>query len=374
MQTAGTIIFTITFLIPLCAYSQSAAPPGFSFHRDSENHVTVFYSGNSGLRNGKLSELHRLRSVNISYGTKLTSDDLAYLSTLVNLKGIRIGQEIFDSPIIIEGDLSKLGSMKSLEWVHLCKHDIKDSDLKFIASLPKITELVFNAESELQSGGSAVSDLCADYLCRAKTLESIYVQGYGKLTDEFVLKIADGLPNLKHLDLSCPNLTDKSLRFLAKRCKKLRWLNVHSNRFTDQGVQQLSTAEHLEILWLDSNALTENCVESVAALQKLRQLKLTVPTITDRGVQVLANLGRLELIILRQPPLTDAQFRMFQNHPTLESGFINGEKMSIESVIKVIDTIPNLRHLSVGTRASDLQAAVNRALATKSHSQSASKK
>lgn len=368
MRTSVAVMIAFILSCEL-AFSQNLSEPGFRFHRNRSGQVTsVQYWGDSGLRTAKLHDLPKLSSLEIVYGTTLTADDLDYLSSLTRLEGIQIGQEIIDSPVNIKGDLSVLGKLKSLDWVHLCKHDIEDADLKFIALLPNITHLEFNADSDFGGGGSTVSDRCAHHLCGAKTLESIYIQGYGKLTDEFVSAVSNGLPNLEHLNLSCPSLTDASLGFLATRCEKLKWLDLSSNQFTDQGIQHLSTVKNMEMLWINSSALTSKCIESVAPLKKLRHLELTVPTVTDKTFQILADLKALEIIALRQPSLTDSQFEMLENHPKLESGFLNGESMSVENTVRVISTIPNLKHLNVGAKNPDLQAAVNRALKTKQNS------
>lgn len=348
--------------------AQRDSPHGFEFQRNDKGDVwAIRYWGSSGLQSGGLDDFTTLEFLEIVYGTKLTADDLKYLSSLDQLEGLQIGQDLVDTPVHIEGDLSVLGKLKLLEHVHLCKHDIKDSDLEFISSLPALSQLKFNADSDLDGGGSTLTDRCATHICQAKTLESIYVQGYGNLTDEFVSTITDGLPELEHLNISCPNLTDASLKFLAKRCKELKWLDLGSNRITDHGVEHLSEANNLEMLWIESTSLTSRSIESVASLQKLRHLELTVPTIDDRHAQILADLRKLEIIALRKHPLTDKQFRKFANHPTLKSGFLNGENLSIDNTLKTIESIPNLRHLRVGSKNLELQSAIDRVLQNRSN-------
>lgn len=143
----------------------------------------------------------------------------------------------------------------------------------------------------------------------------------------------------------------------------MKWLNTGSDRFTDEGVKHLANAKSLEELWLRSRSLTAKSVRPVAGLARLLHLSLSVPSIEDEDVQVLANLRRLEILALRKPALTDKQFAMFRNHPTLESAFINGNKLSKDEVVKVIGTLTKLNHLSVGSE--DLQIAVKQALSGK---------
>ena len=348
---------------------QESSPQGFRFHRDDDQHVVaVQYWGSTGLRSGKLHEFPKLDCVYITYGTGLTKDDVAYLSTLTNLEELEIGQDLVDTPVTIEGDLSKLANLKSLEWLHLCKQNPRDTDLAFVASLPKLTHLEFNADSEFHGGKTTITDQCGDFLRQAKSLESVYIQGDGRLTDKFVSKLANGLPKLEHLNMRCDRLTDESLRLLALHSKNLNWLDISSDKFSDRGVKHLSNAKNLRRLWLDSSSLSKACVEHVKGLRKLKHLELTIPTIDDGGVKVIASLRRLELLALRQPALTNEQFAIFRDHPRLESAFINGTKLDDERTVELIGQIPNLSHLSVGSKNPDLQAAINGAILQKPNS------
>ena len=355
-------------LVASCGFSQKtfaqqANTQGLHLTRDKDGRVVaVEYNGVSGLGNARLHKFPHLKSVRIVYGTELTPEDVAYLSTLKNLVEIEMGfAGVSGEFVTIEGDLSMLAELKSLETFRLCKYKMKDEDLEFVASLPRITYLEFNADTNPDEEGPTATDRCADNLSRATTLRDICIYGGGKFTDKFVSKVTQGLPDLEHLDLYSDELTDESLRLLAKRCRKLKWLNIDSKGFTDEGVKHLAHAKNLEMLWLDSDSLSPECVKSVAGLKRLRHLELTVPSIEDEGVHVLANLRQLEILALRRPALTDKQFAMFRNHPTLESAFINGSKLSEEEVVKVIGTLPKLGHLEVGSNNS-LQIAVNQAL------------
>ncbi len=184
--TLCLFVFSACGVLSEDAFSQQHAPDGFRFHRREDGCVdTIEYWGTSGLRSAKLHEFPGLEAVAIVYGTNLLSDDVAYLSTLTNVVDLAIGQDLIDVPVKIEGDLAVLAELKSLESVHLCKHDIKDDDLKFVASLPRLTYLEFNADSDFKGGGFAVTDRCAKYLSKAKAIKGISIQGHGKSTGNF---------------------------------------------------------------------------------------------------------------------------------------------------------------------------------------------
>ena len=116
--------------------------------------------------------------------------------------------------VVIEGDLLKLGRLKNLKDVHLNKDGINDDDLKFVALLPKIHTLEFNADNGYDNA-PICTDRCADHLRSAKTLRSLVIHD-GQFTDKFVAKITEGLSNLEVLSLNSAELTDESLRLLCR--------------------------------------------------------------------------------------------------------------------------------------------------------------
>ena len=87
-------------------------------------------------------------SVTFDYGTELTAKEVDRLSSCTSLTRIVMGYAGVDSEYVeIEGDLLKLGRLKNLKDVHLNKDGINDDDLKFVALLPKIHTLEFNADN-----------------------------------------------------------------------------------------------------------------------------------------------------------------------------------------------------------------------------------
>lgn len=130
------------------AFSQPANTQGLRLIKDEHQRVVaVEYYGSSGLRKAELHEFPHLKGVFIVYGTELSSDDITYLSTLKNVTELEMGGVLVDEYVTIEGGLSKLADLKSLETLFLCKQKMKDEDLEFVASLPRITYLEFIANS-----------------------------------------------------------------------------------------------------------------------------------------------------------------------------------------------------------------------------------
>lgn len=351
-------------LLSAHARSQEMSGKGARYTFDEQDRVVAMaYFGSSGLRQAAPRDVSHVKQVEITYGTVLTAEDVAFLSSLESIDHLSIGGNLSDEFVEIEGGLAPLEKLRCLEYVFLCKREMRDSDLGFVAKLPRIQHLEFlGGPNPWHEEGPAVTDACADSIRRAKTLRRLCIYRGGRLSDRFISAISQDLNDLEHLSIDSELLTDLSLQLLAERCRNLQSLDLQSDHFTDGGVAALANAKELEVLWLRSASLTHKCIQSVSGLTKLRHLELTVPTIADHGVQVLASLPALEILALRQPPLADEQFARLSHHPSLQSAFLNGRDLSESVVIDVIKTIPTLEHLGVGAQNKTLQIAVNQFL------------
>ena len=194
------------------------------------------------------------RSVTFDYGTELTAQDIDHLSRCTTITRIVMGYAGVDSEYVtLAGDLSELRRLRNLEELHLCKDGINDDDLKFIASLPKIHTLEFNADNGYDRA-PICTDQCAAHLCAAKALRKLVVHD-GQFTDKFVATITEGLQNLEELSLNSAELTDESLRLIADRCKKLKSLSIASDHFTAEGLKKLDKLTNLETRSVSSPSL-----------------------------------------------------------------------------------------------------------------------
>ena len=184
-------------------------------------------------------------SVTFDYGTELSAEELDQLSKSTSLTRLTMGYAGVDSEYVtIEGDLTKLGKLKNLVEVHLCKDGIQDDDLKFIALLPKLEVLEFNADNGYD-GAPICTDKCAQHLTAAKSLRSLIIHD-GQFTDEFVTTLVKSLPHLETLSLGSADLTDASLQAISDHCKKLTSLSIVSEHFTADGLKHLDKMNQLK--------------------------------------------------------------------------------------------------------------------------------
>ncbi|WP_158265196.1 hypothetical protein [Blastopirellula marina] len=354
-------------LLAVCCITQTAYSQDVQLGRDEQGEViSARYGGKLGFRATRLRQFPRLETLYVDYGLALTADDLDYLATLSSLQEIEFGfAGVSSEYVTINADLAPLAKLTQLRSLVLCKEKMQDDDLKFVAALPRLEYLEFNGDTNPEGEkGPAVTDRAAEYLGKAPALKHLIIEGFPTLSDKFVDQVTAGVPGLEHFDVTSPAMTDESLRMLAERCERLRWLDMSVPQVTDDGVRHLAAAKNLEMLWIDSPQLTKDCVAAVAELKKLRHLELTVPTIDDQDVGTLVALPQLEILALRRPPLTDQQFAKFRQHAALESAFLNGRQLSKEETLQTVAALPRLRHLTLYGNER-LQAVVGQVLAAR---------
>ena len=346
--------------------------PEIRLHRLAETGVEgVRYFGKRGLRAARLHEFSNLKTLSISYGTKLTQADIDYLATLTSIVELEFGFVGMSSETVeVEGELDPLKALVNLERLSLSIQDFEDRDLAFIATLPKLIDLEFKAGCDFPEDGDVeITDGCAEYVGQIKSLRSVCIYSNENLSDHFVEKLTRANPNLEHFEITAvDSITDESLRFIGERCPNISWLDIDSDRLTDAGVGCLAKSEKMEMLWLRSKLLTSNSVMSVSNLKQLQHLELTVSELDDAGMKVIAELPNLEVLALREPLLTDRQFGMLQNHSTLKSSFLNGTQLSVEPTIGTIESLPAIEHLEIRTNDIKLSQAVKQTLLEKASS------
>ena len=93
----------------------------------------------------------------------------------------------------------------------------------------------------------------------------------------FVSHIA---PGLRRLYLINTNLSDQALDHVAK-LTGLTYLQTFGNSFTDDGVQQLTTLQNVEYLYLEEETLSAGALAFVRALPHLVRLGLQDMPLTE---------------------------------------------------------------------------------------------
>ena len=68
----------------------------------------------------------------------------------------------------------------------------------------------------------------------------IHIEMWPAVTDGMVVQLAEGCPNLEHVELfACTNIADEAVTSLASNCPRLKHLNLYRCRVTDKGIAAL---------------------------------------------------------------------------------------------------------------------------------------
>jgi Leucine-rich repeat (LRR) protein len=177
-------------------------------------------------------------------------------------------------------------------------------------------------------------------------LERVWLQ-YSQLTDAGVEQLAT-LPRLAEYHLAgCSNLTDASLRAMAR--PELRLVDVTAAaEITDGGIAALAVCPNLEELLLEKTGITSASLVTIGRLRTLRQLTLNETAIRNHldRLRPLRQLEHLSLARLgdEDAPLAEESLAFLSDLKHLSSLDLDGTAVS-----KVeLRQLPELKRLSIG--------------------------
>ncbi len=318
----------------------------------------------------------------ISTGVSLPADDLHTLSTLPDLRHLRIEDassyddilldEIGRLPLLESLDVygtikfttegkKKLGNLKKLKILLLQMVNFEFHELDVLAEPKQIRSL------ELRAG----TDGDLKHLKRFENLESLGLnalyQSPFSLFGDGAIEAIRPLKRLQRLDLKHAKVTDAGMRGLGAFLE-LRELNLADTKVTDRGVRELAKLTNLERLDLSGTFSTggelagfkhlerldhadapfgEAGGKCLSSLQKLTHLNLARTPLTATAFKSIAGLPNLVTLDLTKTPVTDDLLKGMQSLPTLQ-------RLTLESSLVTDDGIQALRacdsltHLNLG--------------------------
>lgn len=81
--------------------------------------------------------------------------------------------------------------------------------------------------------------------------------GAKTIVTDATMKVFAGMPDLEHLSVSSPDLSDQGLR-LVKDLQRLKLLQIRGGRITDDGLKSLENLKNLKVLSIGSSHITES--------------------------------------------------------------------------------------------------------------------
>jgi len=189
---------------------------------------------------------------------------MKYVAGLKKLIGLQLG----DGPEGVECDegvMEELAAAKQIEWLWICKDNLKDADLKWIATMPKVIDLsiqrMHDDRSDIEDGLLAIAAM--------RNLENLTLWSGTKVSDRVVEQLAT-LPKLSSLNVYSDQLTDKTVDTIASRMK-LRELEIHSSSLSARGIEQLKNISRLKTLVINGKTIRRAPPELPAAAPTKRE-------------------------------------------------------------------------------------------------------
>jgi hypothetical protein len=170
------------------------------------------------------------------------------------------------------------------------------------------------------------------------------------ITDPDLKQLAS-LTNLRELIIEQSQITDDGLSYLTD-LRGLEHLRIRGARITDQGIERLLPLEQLRILNLPQAWFTDTALQDLSGLEQLELLRFGSPHVTDDGLQSVACLPNLRFLHIIDTPITDGGLRHLETLTELESLYLDGTRVSDEGIERLLSALPEL-HLHIDQQHHD---------------------
>lgn len=192
-----------------------------------------------------------------------------------------------------------------------------------------------------------------------------------KISDKFLLKVIEGFPNLKSLNLQNARITDKAIGHLsllsslnslilrdAKNItnvgfaslgifKKLTSLNLARSKIRDSGLVNLKGLTQLQSLNLGGTKITDAGLKNLESLININELQLWSTKITNKGLEFLTGLKNIHTLGLGGSRITNAG--LIYLAPLVNLKELNLARNGINGKgLKALETLVNLGVLHLG--------------------------
>ncbi len=163
-----------------------------------------------------LGQLPNLQAV-LFYPNDMTSEGIATLAEMENVvENVEVLR--FNRVALGPKALAALAKLKRLEILTLHHTDLIDDDLKLLANLPALKELILQQHSKKKFGPAFLTDDCLKHLKTVSGLRKLTLIGQ-QFTDACLVNVED--LQLEELWLATPNVTDSAVARLREHRPRL---------------------------------------------------------------------------------------------------------------------------------------------------------
>jgi hypothetical protein len=194
------------------------------------------------------------------------------LAAMPTLKELRL-----DFAQINPGDLNDLEQAQKLETLWLTGSSVSNSDLKSVAKVKTLTNLLLKSTQITREG--------LEHLSGHPQLERLHLPSCVGNSEMIILKT---LPNLQELDLSFCPIEDSCAQEIAQ-ISNLHTLYLNDTKCGDGFLIPLRKLEKLNTLFLNGTKITDQAIDALSGLKQLTHLDLRDTKISQIAVQRLSN-------------------------------------------------------------------------------------
>ncbi|MCM2372741.1 serine/threonine-protein kinase [Aporhodopirellula aestuarii] len=163
-----------------------------------------------------LGQLPSLQTV-IFYPNDMTTEGIATLAKMENVvENVEVLR--FNRVALGPKTLAALAKLKRLDTLTLHHTDLIDDDLKLLANLPALEELILQQHSKKKFGQAFLTDDCLKHLKTVRGLRKLTLIGQ-QFTDACLVNVAE--LHLEELWLATPNVTDRAVAQLRENRPRL---------------------------------------------------------------------------------------------------------------------------------------------------------
>ena len=307
----------------------------------------------------QLSQLGKLRALDLSNSAHLTDVDLAPIGRLTglselvllntNVTGAGLAQLVpIDGLRLLDlrgcgqiGDsaLQPLSRFPQLSVVRLSGYGVTDAGLAVLGICPALGSLTIEDAAITDPGLSTI---------RSLPLEELTLFRCFRVTDAGLEHVA-GLTKLKRLSLRGTPVNGLGLTHLADK-RDLVQLQLSETMLDSAGIQQVRKLTSLTRLELRQTIIGDAGLDAVATLSRLTYLDLEGCGISDAGLVRLSPLTKLRTLVLAvNQGLTDACIPVLTQLKDLRELDISQTGISNEGAQQLVAALPacRVRHWSV---------------------------
>ena len=309
----------------------------------------------------KLDGEGRLTEISIEDGAELTSEDVALIGRLGDLRSLRI----LNCRILNDEMVEKLAGLKSLDTLALTNSAITDAGVeKVVQSFPDLVELDLSSNTNMP-GAAMKLNASLGKLERLTLLQNRF--------NDLNTRRLSKLPTLRALDLRGNMEAGDMTLEVAGKLPHLTALKHRSTAVTDAGLAGLADSTSLESLLIQDFVITNESGPHLAKLPKLSSLEVfrcqgfgsdgvlalanmpltrltlrDLPDVGDPGLAVLGKLPSLKRLYLHElASVGDAGLRQLAAAKQLEVLDIWSLPKMTDASIDIIAALPNLKELSI---------------------------